>query len=125
MKKIGLMVGTGIAAWLSLGNDAGAGDCIVPPLGFNSHAAELTSEVTVKAGKDCGFGIVGIGGAIEQVRITQKPKVGVAGVRGTTSYYIAKPGYQGPDEFAYSYVGTDQYGGPMRIAIKRRVTVVP
>lgn len=125
MKKIGLIVGAGLAAWLSFGNDASASDCIVPPLNFNSHVAELTSEFTVKAGRGCGFGIGGIGGAIEQVLITQKPKVGTAGVRGTTAYYVAKPGYRGPDEFAYSYVGTDQYGGPMRIVIKRRVTVVP
>jgi N-acetylglutamate synthase/N-acetylornithine aminotransferase len=39
-------------------------------------------------------------------------------VRGTVAYYVAKPGYQGPDEFAYAYIGTDQYGGPMRVAVK-------
>jgi len=81
--------------------------------------AELTSEVTVKSGKGCRFGLNGISGAIREVVITQRPRVGAA------PDYIAKPGYQGPDEFAYAYIGTDQYGGPMRVVVKRRVTVVP
>jgi hypothetical protein len=38
---------------------------------------------------------------------------------------VAKPGYQGPDEFSYAIVGTDQYGGPMRVTTKMKVTVVP
>jgi hypothetical protein len=87
--------------------------------------AELTTEMTVKAGKGCRFGLSGITGAITEVVITQKPKVGAAGVRGVTPYYIAKPGYQGPDEFAYTFIGTDQFGGPMRVVVKRKVTVVP
>jgi hypothetical protein len=111
--------------WLSLTGSAWASDCVVPPLNFNSHVAELISEVTVKAGKGCGFGLNGISGAIREVVITQRPRVGAAGVRGTVAYYVAKPGYQGPDEFAYAYIGTDQYGGPMRVVVKRRVTVVP
>ena len=43
----------------------------------------------------------------------------------STVYYIAKPGYRGPDEFVYAFIGKDQYGGPMRVTIKRRITVVP
>lgn len=104
---------------------AKANDCIVPPMNFNSHVAELKGELTVKAGKGCGFGLSGIEGAITEVVISQKPKVGIAGVRGLAPYYFAKPGYQGPDEFAYTYIGTDQYGGPMRVTVKRTVTVVP
>ena len=52
---------------------------------------------------------------------------GRAGWRSRTSkpFYVAKPGYTGPDEFAYAFIGKDQYGGPMRIVIKRTVTVVP
>ena len=49
----------------------------------------------------------------------QKPKVGRAGVQNFRPFYIAKPGYTGPDEFAYAFIGKDQYGGPMRIVIKR------
>ncbi|MBZ6077662.1 hypothetical protein [Microvirga puerhi] len=98
---------------------------MVPPMNFNSQIAELEGQLTVKAGKGCGFGISGIDGAINEVVITQKPKVGLAGVRGTTPYYVAKPGYQGADEFAYAYIGTNQYGGPMRVVIKRKVTVIP
>lgn len=127
MTKIGLIVGAGLIAWLLVGNEANAADCVVPPMNFNSQVAELEGERTVKAGKGCGFGfgLSGIDGAINEVMITQKPKVGLAGVRGTMPYYVAKPGYQGPDEFAYAFVGTNQYGGPMRVVIKRKVTVVP
>jgi hypothetical protein len=92
---------------------------------FNSHIVETEGAMTVKAGRGCGFGVSGIGGAIDQTVITQKPKFGTAGVRGTTPYYIAKPGYQGTDEFTYAFIGTNQYGGPMRVSIKRKVTVVP
>ncbi len=44
---------------------------------------------------------------------------------GLAPYYVAKPGYQGTDEFAYTFIGTGQYGGPMRVTIKRKITVVP
>ena len=77
------------------------------------------------AGKSCIFNINNIPGALEEVQIVQKPKVGRAGVQNFRPFYIAKPGYTGPDEFAYAFLGKDQYGGPMRIVIKRNVTVVP
>ena len=45
-------------------------------------------------------------------------------------YYVAKPGYQGPDEFSYAFIGNDQYGGPMRVTIEtegqgRSLTGIP
>jgi hypothetical protein len=102
-----------------------AQDCVVPPTYINGYLSEVEGEMTVKAGKGCGFGLNGIEGAINEVVIVQKPKVGVAGVRGLTPYYIAKPGYQGPDEFSYAFIGTGRLGGPMRVVFKRKVTVVP
>lgn len=125
MKTVSFTLGIAAAAWLAYPNAARAADCVVPPMNFNSQVAELEGEMTVKAGKGCGFGLSGIDGAINEVMITQKPKVGLAGVRGTMPYYVAKPGYQGPDEFSYAFIGTNQYGGPMRVVIKRKVTVVP
>ena len=109
----------------SLGADAQAQDCTVTPMIFNSHVADLQGEMTVKAGKGCGFGLNGIQGAISEAAIVQKPKAGMAGVRGIMPFYVARPGYRGPDEFSYAIIGTDQYGGPMRITIKRKITVVP
>lgn len=109
----------------SLPARAEPGDCVLPPLSFNSHVAELEWELTVKAGKGCGFGLNGIQGAINEAVIVGKPKVGIAGVQGLMPYYVAKRGYQGNDEFTYAIVGTDQYGGPMRITTKVKVTVVP
>ena len=101
------------------------GDCVLPPLNFNSHVAEVEWEMTVKSGKGCGFGLNGIQGAISEAVIVQKPKVGTAGVQGIMPYYVAKRGYQGKDEFSYAIIGTDQYGGPMRVTTKMKVTVVP
>jgi hypothetical protein len=107
------------------GGDAQAQGCVVTPMMFNSHVANVEGEMTVKAGKGCGFGLNGIQGAISEAVIVQKPKAGMAGVRGIMPFYVAKPGYQGPDEFSYAIVGTDQYGGPMRVTTKMKVTVVP
>ena len=104
---------------------AQAQNCSGPPLTFNSTMAEVEGEYTVKAGKGCRFSISGISGVIQETVIIQKPRVGTAGVQGAKAYYIAKPGYQGPDEFAYAFIGKNQYGGPMRVTIKRRITVVP
>ena len=81
--------------------------------------------MTVKSGKGCGFGLNGIQGAISEAVIVHKPKVGIAGVQGIMPYYVAKRGYQGKDEFSYAIIGTDQYGGPMRVTTKMKVTVVP
>jgi hypothetical protein len=113
-----------LACGLSVGA-AHAQNCSGPPITFNSEITELTGDLTVKSGQGCRFGLNGIEGAIQETVIVQKPRFGSAGVQGLNPYYVAKPGYKGPDEFAYSFIGTNQYGGPMRITIRRRVTVVP
>jgi hypothetical protein len=110
---------------LTSANAARAADCEAAPIYFNGNVAELSGDVTVKAGKGCGFGLNGIQGAINETVIIQKPKFGTAGVRGHTAIYVAKPGYQGPDEFTYAHIGINQYGGPMKVSIRRKVTVVP
>lgn len=124
MNKICLALAV-IACGIGAANAAFAADCVSPPLNFNGYIAEISGSTTVKAGKGCAFGVNGIEGAINETIITQKPKVGQAGIRGNRAIYIAKPGYLGPDEFAYTYIGTDQYGGPMRVTIRRMITVVP
>jgi len=124
IKTFSISAFAALACGLSV-SAAQAQNCSGPPLMFNSSMAQIEGEYTVKAGKGCGFSISGISGVIEETVITQKPRVGTAGVQGAKAYYIAKAGYQGPDEFAYAFIGKNQYGGPMRIAIKRRITVVP
>ena len=99
--------------------------CSGQPIRIPGYSAELEGALTVKAGTGCTFGLNGIEGAISDVRITQMPKVGKAGVENMRAYYIAKPGYKGPDEFTYVFIGTNERGGPMRITFKRQVTVVP
>jgi hypothetical protein len=100
-------------------------DCKGPPFYFSGNIAEVEAPLLVKTGTGCTFGVNGIQGAISEVKITQSPKNGQAGVQNLRAVYVAKPGYQGPDEFAYTMIGTDQYGGPMRLTVKRKITVVP
>ncbi len=124
MKKHIFLAVLGLASSF-FGAAAQAQDCVVQPMIFNTHMANIDGEMTVKAGKGCGFGLNGIQGAITEAAIVQKPKTGIAGVRGLMPFYVAKPGYRGPDEFTYAIIGTDQYGGPMRVTTKMKVTVVP
>jgi hypothetical protein len=115
-------------AVLASGTWAGAAlaqNCSGAPVYFSGDIAEAEGATTVRSGKSCIFGLSGIPGAISEAVISLKPKVGQAGVQGLRPYYVAKPGYQGPDEFAYTFIGTGQYGGPMRVTIKRKITVVP
>ena len=115
----------GILGCLAFGSHAQAQNCSGAPVYFSGEIAEIEGAMTVKAGKGCFFNISGIPGALTETVITQKPKVGRAGVEGLKPYYFAKPGYQGSDEFAYTFVGQGQYGGPMRVTIRRKITVVP
>jgi hypothetical protein len=124
IKSVSIPALAALACGLSC-NPAQAQNCSGPPLMFNSTMAELVTDYTVKAGKGCRFSVSGLPGVIEQAVIVQKPRIGTAGVQGGMPYYVARPGYQGPDEFAYSFIGKDQSGGPMRVTIKRRITVVP
>ena len=57
------------AAFLVLGASAQAQDCVVAPMTFNTHMANIDGEMTVKAGKGCGFGLNGIQGAITEAAI--------------------------------------------------------
>jgi hypothetical protein len=99
--------------------------CSGPPIYFFGSVTEMEGEITVKAGTSCYFGLNGIPGAITEAKILQQPKIGRAGVDGLKPYYVAKAGYRGTDEFTYSIIGTNQYGGPMQVTFKRKVTVVP
>lgn len=100
-------------------------ECKGPAFIIPGNLAEIEVPLTVKAGTGCGFGVSGVPGAIEDVQITQQPKTGRASVQNLRPVYVAKPGYQGPDEFTYTYIGKDQYGGPMKVSVKRKITVVP
>ncbi len=123
MKSIAIAASGFLVALVAAGPAQAA--CSGPPLTFSGNSAELEGPIKVKAGTSCFFGVGGIPGAISEVKITQTPKVGKATVENLRAYYFAKPGYQGTDEFAYAFIGTDQYGEPVRISFKRKVTVVP
>ncbi|WP_114943325.1 hypothetical protein [Microvirga calopogonii] len=118
-----IAAGFGLLAFSASSNLALA--CTAQPVYLHSARFEAEGDMTVNAGKSCLFNINGIPGALEDVQIVQQPKVGRAGVQNMKPYYIAKPGYAGRDEFSYAFIGKDQYGGPMRIVIKRIVTVQP
>jgi hypothetical protein len=123
-RKASLITAAGILAVAAVTSNAQAA-CSGPPIRIPGYSAELEGVLTVKAGTGCTFGLNGIERAISAVKITQMPKVGRAGVENLRAYYIAKPGYKGPDEFTYVFIGTNEHGGPMRITFKRQVTVVP
>lgn len=114
-----------IVGCLAFASYAQAQDCSGSPVYFTGEISEVEGPLTVKAGKGCVFGIDGIPGALIETVISQKPKIGRAGVEGFKPYYLARPGYQGPDEFAYSFIGQGQYGGPMRVTVRRKITVIP
>jgi len=120
-----LLVAASLVSCLAFGSVVQAQNCSGAPVYFSGEIAEIEGAMTVKAGKGCFFNISGIPGALTETVITQKPKVGRAGVEGLKPYYLAKPSYQGADEFAYTFVGQGQYGGPMRVTIRRKITVVP
>lgn len=119
-----LLTASGFLAALGLMTQAQAA-CSAPPVYFNGNIVEVEGPMTVNAGTGCSFNVNGIPGMIEDVKITQAPKVGRSGVQNMRPFYVAKPNYQGPDEFTYTVLGKDQYGGPMRISIKRKITVTP
>src|SRR5688500_16432831 len=119
MRKKLLTVG-GLLALSIVSSQAWAA-CSGPPIMIAGNSAELEGEITVKSGTSCSFGVSGIRGAISEVKILQMPKVGKAVAANLRAHYLAKPGYQGPDEFTYAFIGTDQYGGPMRVVFKRKV----
>jgi hypothetical protein len=110
------------ACALSTGAQA---DCAAFQVVIPGYIADLEGTMTVKAGTGCRFNVNGIEGGITEVAITQQPKHGRAGVQNLYPFYLAKPGYSGPDEFAYAIIGTDRYGGPMKVVIRRKVTVTP
>ena len=124
MRKHVFLAVLGLACTI-FGADAQAQDCAVAPMMFNSHIANIDGEMTVRAGKGCGFGLNGIEGAIREAVIVQKPRTGTAGVQGIMPFYVAKPGYQGPDEFSYAIIGTDRFGGLMRVSTRMKVKVIP
>ncbi len=123
MKKT-FLAAFSLAALFDLTAQAQAG-CSAPPVYFNGNIVETEGPMTVNAGTGCSFNVNGIPGMIEDVQITQAPKTGRAGVQHMRPFYVAKAKYQGPDEFTYTILGKNQYGGPMRISIKRKITVIP
>jgi hypothetical protein len=125
MSKSLSIAAASIVGCLIFGAEAKAQNCSADPVYFSGDLAEVEGPMTVKAGKGCFFNLNGIPGAVTETVISQKPRTGRAGIDGLKPYYVAKPGYQGPDEFAYTFIGTGRYGGPMRVTIKRKITVVP
>ena len=125
MSKSLSLAAASLVGCLAFGSDVQAQNCSGAPVYFNGEISEVEGPLTVKAGKGCVFSIDGIPGALTETVISQKPKVGKAGVEGLKPYYLAKPGYQGPGEFAYSFIGQGRYGGLMRVTIRRKITVVP
>lgn len=97
--------------------------CTVDPLPL-ARKIDTQGHMTVKSGKGCGINIY-IPGAIKSITLLQRPKFGRAGLQGSTVFYVAKPGFQGQDEYSYNYTGIDNYGAEMDITIHEKVDVLP
>ena len=129
MRKHVFLAVLGLAC-TAVGADAQAQDCAVAPMTFNSHIANIDGEMTVKAGKGCGFGLNGIQGAIREAAIVQKPKTGMAGVQGHHALLRGQAGLSGTGRIRLRVHRHDQYGGPMRVTIEneghgRSLTGIP
>jgi hypothetical protein len=113
----------GALALLAISSQAEAGTCQVDPLPL-ARKIDAESRMVVSSGTACGMSIT-LPGAINNIKIMQKPKSGIAGIRGSTVFYVAKPGFKGQDEFVYIYEGAEAYGGEINITIRQKVDVVP
>ena len=69
-----------LAAFLLVSVSQTAQACTGGAVYLNSARFETEAAITVPAGKSCIFNINNIPGALEEVQIVQKPKVGRAGV---------------------------------------------
>ncbi|MCB8823094.1 hypothetical protein [Microvirga rosea] len=107
----------------SFGHAEAAGTCEVDPLPL-ARKIDTESHMVVSSGSACGMNIT-LPGAINDIKIIQKPKSGIAGIRGSAVFYAPKPGFKGRDEFAYTYEGTEAYGGEINITIRQKVDVIP
>ena len=113
----------GALLFLAACGQAKAATCEVDPLPL-ARKIDAESQMRVSAGSVCGMNI-SLPGAIHNIKIIQKPKTGIAGIRGSAVYYAAKPGSKGQDEFVYTYEGAEAYGGEISITIRQKVTIVP
>ena len=78
--------------------------------GFYRQLADVARQLRLAnhgdlPAKRCVFDINGIPGRIEESTSRKSRKSGGPGSRQHRRIYIAKPGYPGPDEFAYASFG--------------------
>jgi len=106
MKTCGL-----ILALLAGSATSAAAECSVAPWRF-MFGQGTSANMTVSSGAPCSLTIAWTGGAtsIQGVRISASPGNGSASAGSTRVTYRSKPGYRGPDSFAFAISGRNNAG---------------
>jgi hypothetical protein len=104
---------------------AQARDCVVP--GFNGvDNGTAVGQMVVRTGRFCGVSRLGGDGVmIRSTRIVSPPRAGRVGLTSTAITYRPRPGYVGPDMFAFQNQGRNRFGQPTVRTIQVQVNVVP
>jgi hypothetical protein len=82
-------------------------------------------QIVVRSGTSCPLRLVGSGGPMSDVAITQRPAHGSVSLQAQAVIYTARAGYVGADSFAYVRSGLDHLNKPVRFAAQVAVRVVP
>lgn len=115
----------GGALLVCLANTAQARTCHVPGFGGIDNSVSV-GYMTVKSGTPCA--VVRTGGgtaATTATRIVSPPRFGRVGVGSFGVRYISRPGYVGPDAFAFQNQGQNRFGQHTVRTIQIQVNVVP
>ena len=102
-----------------------AKNCHVP--GFRGvDNGMAVGYMTVKSGTVCGVARLGGDGMrVLATRIVGSPRAGRVGLTPTAVRYVPRPGYVGPDTFAFQNQGQNRFGQATVRTIQVQVNVVP
>ncbi len=99
--------------------------CHVP--GFNAvDNGMAVGYMTVKSGRLCGVATLGGDGVmVRSMRIVSPPRAGRIGLTPIAVRYMPRPGYVGPDSFAFQMYGRNRFGQPTVRTVQMQVNVIP
>lgn len=115
----------GGALLFCLADAAEARNCHVPGFGGIDNSVSV-GYMTVKSGTPCA--VIRTGGgttATTTSRIVSPPRFGRVAIGPIGVRYISRPGYVGPDAFAFQNQGQNRFGQYTARTIQIQVNVVP
>ena len=115
----------GGALLVCLAETAEARTCHVPGFGGIDNSVSV-GYMTVKSGTACAVARTGGGTtATRTSRIVSPPRFGRVAVGPIGVRYVPRPGYVGPDSFAFQNQGENRFGQVTVRTIQMQVNVVP